>query len=117
MAAAQYDFTIEQGSKFTLPLEWRSDGGAPVDITGYSVRMQIRQSVNAPDVLLEATTANGLFSIDGPAGRLTLTLPSSLTAAISWSRGRYDIELVDPAGEARRLIQGSVSVSREVTRG
>lgn len=116
MPAAKYDFTIEQGATLPLGFSWKSDDGTAVDLTGYTARMQVRQSVGSPDVLLEATTENGLLSISAAQGKVNLLLPPSVTAAITWRRGRYDLELEAPDGTVTRLVEGSVTVSREVTR-
>jgi hypothetical protein len=116
MPAAKYDFTIEQGATFSIGFAWKSDDGIAVDLTGYTARMQVRQSVGSPDVLLDATTENGLLSISAAQGRVNLQLPAGVTAAITWRRGRYDLEVEAPDGTVTRLIEGSINVSREVTR-
>lgn len=117
MAAAKYDFTIEQGTTVTKPFVWKSGEGLPVDITGYTARMQVRRSVSSADVLLEASTDNNRIQIDGTEGRLTLVLSATVTSAINWTLGVYDIELRDNDGVVTRLVQGSITVSKEVTRG
>lgn len=116
MPAAQYSFTIEQGTTTVRPLVWKSSDGTPVDLSGYTARMQVRRSVSAADVLLEASTSNDRIQLDPLAGRVTLVLQADVTAAINWTRGRYDIELVSPDGDVTRLVQGEITVSKEITR-
>ena len=117
MAAVKYDFTIEQGATTTKPFVWKSSDGQPVDLTGYSVRMQVRRNVSSPDVLLEASTENGRFQLDAESGKFTLVLSATITSAITWQTGVYDIELTDSDSVVTRLIQGQIDVSKEVTRG
>ena len=38
------------------------------------------------------------------------------TAALTFSRGVYDLEIVPPAGEPYKIIKGNVYLKREVTR-
>ena len=116
MAAAKYDFTIEQGATTTKPFVWKSGDGVPVDISGYDVRMQVRRSVSSSDVLLAADTGNGRFQVDGPNGKFTLVLSAADTSAITWTTGVYDIELEDGDGVVTRLLMGTVTVSKGVTR-
>jgi hypothetical protein len=116
MPAAQYDFAIEQGATTIRSFVWKSSDGTPVDLTGYAARMQVRRSFSATDVLLEASTDNGRIQIDPEAGKFTLVLSASVTAAIDWSRGRYDIELESPDGDVTRLIYGEITISKEITR-
>lgn len=87
----------------------------PVDLSGYTARMQVRASVAATDVLLELTTDNGGITL-GSDGTVTLQASAITTAALAWTRGMYDLELMDSAGVVTRLAAGSVAVSREVTR-
>lgn len=116
MPAAEHNFTIEQGATTVKPFVWKSSDGTPVDLSGYEARMQVRRSTSADDVLLEASTDNGRIQIDPEAGKFTLVLSASVTAAINWSRGRYDIELESPDGDVTRLIYGEITISKEITR-
>lgn len=116
MSAGSYDLYIEQGATLSLPIVWKDSEGAVINITGYTARMQVRQSVNSSTILLSATTENGKLVIDGANGKVTISLPAADTAAITWLAGVYDLELVSSGGVVTRLLQGSVVVSREVTR-
>lgn len=116
MAAAEYNFEIEQGASFSKTVVWKDGDGAPVDLTSYAARMQVRQSVSAAEVLFEFTTENGRIALGGTAGSVTLTATAVDTAAITWRRGKYDLELVAPDNSVTRLLFGQITVSREVTR-
>lgn len=116
MPAAEYNFSIEQGATTIKPFVWKSSDNSPVDLSGYEARMQVRRSASSPDVLLEASTSNNRIQLDAAAGRFTLVLSADVTAAIEWSRGRYDIELRSPDGDVTRIVQGEITVSKEVTR-
>jgi hypothetical protein len=116
MAAASYDFTIEQGTTLSQIFVWKTSDGVVIPLTGYSARMQVRASIASPDVLLELTTTNGLIIITPNDGKIELRCTPSVTSAITWSRGKYDLELVSPAGVVTRLLYGNISVSKEVTR-
>lgn len=116
MAAATYDFDIEQGATLLKPIVWKDSTGSPVNLTGYTAKMQVRQSVSSSDVLLEMSTVNGRISITPLTGTITLIFSATLTAAITWSRGKYDLELTSNDGTVTRLIEGQISVSKEITR-
>lgn len=88
----------------------------PLDLTGYTARMQIRQSIGSPQPLLELTTEDGGIIIDAATGTVERRIDAAATAALTWTQGVYDLELVDPDGFTTRLAQGSVTVEREVTR-
>jgi hypothetical protein len=115
MAAADYDLLIEQGATFELSIVWKDDEGAPIDITGYSARMQIRQNYDTDPVISLTSASGGGIVLGGTAGSIDITIGANSTDDIEIRRGRYDLEL-ELAGVVTRLIQGSVDISREVTR-
>jgi hypothetical protein len=115
MPAGNYDLNIEQGATLSRPLVWKDGAGDRVDLTGYSARMQIRNTYDAP-VLLELTSGDGSLIITPKAGMVTIFIDANTTAAITWTKGRYDLELVASDGVVTRLLEGAVYVSREITK-
>jgi hypothetical protein len=121
MSAGVYDFEVEQGATFTRVFTWTtgttgcSATTAPVDLTGYTARMQIRPNVSSTTVIFEANTSNGNIVLGGSAGTITLTIPAADTATFNFSRAVYDLELTTGV-TVTRLLQGTVTLSREVTR-
>ena len=116
MSSSRHNFTIEQGTTLMKPFIWKDSDGVPVDLTGYTAKMQVRQSPQSGTVLLELSTTNGRITLGGASGTITLALIASTTAAINWRRGVYDIELTSGDGTVTRLIEGEIQVSKEVTR-
>lgn len=116
MSAAQYDFTIEQGATFHLRFTWEDSNGAPINLTEFKARMQARKSFNAPEVLIDASTENGLITLNAAAGEVNIDLPESVTSGFSWPQAVYDLELVASNDVVTRLVQGSITISREVTK-
>ncbi len=116
MPAGLADFLIEQGATFQREIFYKDSLGNPVNMTGYAARMQARRNKSSPTVLLDATIGNSRLAINPLLGKITINLPASLTATFTWSRGVYDIELESPTGFVTRLLEGEISVSREVTR-
>jgi len=115
MAATTYDLLFEQGANFSQVITYKEDGVA-INLTGYTARMQVRATLEAASTLVELTTGNYGIVLGGVAGTITLGLSASATAAITAGRGVYDLELVSGAGIVTRLLQGVVTISRNVTR-
>jgi hypothetical protein len=90
----------------------------PVDLTGYTARMQVREKLKATDTILDLTTENhGItITIDSEKTTLTVYADAETTAGITVSKGVYDLELIDTSGDVYRLMEGTVTVSKEVTR-
>lgn len=107
MTAGIAPLKIEQGATFNKVILWQVCGGTPVDITGYTAYMEIEPSVGTPFIL---STGNGLIVIDGPNGKLTLTILASDTALFTWTSGKYELNLTSPSTFVTRLLQGPVTV-------
>jgi hypothetical protein len=113
---AKLNFTIYQGATFRRRLRWLNPDKTPIDLTGCTARMQVREEVESTAVLLELTTENGRIVLGGTAGTVEFDVDPVTTAGITWSGGAWDLEIVHPGGEVTRLAQGSCCVSPEVTR-
>jgi hypothetical protein len=87
----------------------------PVNLTGYTARMQIRSKLEDLTVLTELTTENNRILIDNTLKTITLTIPANVTAALNFQSAVYSLELVN-GSEVTPFIGGTVSLIKEVTR-
>ena len=111
-----YDFTIYQGATFSRVLTWKDENNVAINVTGYTARMQLRESQDAAAAFITLTTENGGIALGGAAGTITLSISAANTAAITETSGVYDLELVSAGGIVTRLLAGEVLISKEVTR-
>lgn len=120
---AQADICIFQGATFNQTLFWEvGDPPAPVNLTGYSAKMQIRSSHKSKAVILELSSpSNGITlgtSGDYTTGAINLTIGATATAQLSVCDGVkpvYDLEMTN-GGIVTRILQGNVIIAPEVTR-
>jgi len=116
MTPGALNLTIYQGSTWRRVVRLATDAGA-VNLSGATVRMHLRATVAAPTTLLELTEANGRALItDAAAGEITLLIDAAATALLSFGRAVYDLEIEYAGGEVDRLLEGAVTLSKEVTR-
>lgn len=118
MTPAEIDLTIYQGATFRRTFQWKTGSPAtPVDLTGYTARMQIRKKVtDATPVLTLTSAAGGITFTNRSQGQFEIVISADATAALTIKTGVYDLELIAANNEVTRLIQGTVEVSPEVTR-
>lgn len=125
MTAGTYHIAVDQGATFRKTITWKDGAGSAVNLTGYTARMQVRQSFASSSTIISATTANGKIALGGSLGTISILLSATETAAIPVASpndfsdafvGVYDLELVAPNGDVTRLLQGSFIVNPEVTR-
>lgn len=86
----------------------------PVSLSGYTARMAIKDQAGGT-VLLSLTTSNSRIALDDTLKTITLTISATDTAAIDWTEGVYDLELVSGSGVVTALLSGTISIEGEVT--
>ena len=86
----------------------------PQDLTGYIARMDIKDKIGGT-VLMSLTTENNRITLNNTTKTITLTISADDTAAITWKKGTYDLELESPTGVVTALMYGTVAVTNEVT--
>lgn len=122
MPALQHNITIEVGANFHLPLLWReADKITPINLAGYSVRMQVRRRYADAEALLSLTSDGGGITIGASeAGSIDVRATAAQTALLPLDRsggihGVYDLE-IEKDGVVARIVQGIALISSEVTR-
>jgi hypothetical protein len=123
--AGKYSFIIEQGSTFNRQIQYTDSNGSPVDLTGYNARMQIRQTYdsNVTIINLSSTSIGADGSgivIDPSSGSISITISAASSSVLSFNgEAVFDLEIYSGSGASqyvKRLIEGKVKISREVTR-
>lgn len=87
----------------------------PVNLSGYTAKMQIRSSVSSATVLLELTTENSRISMDIVNNIIQLTIPATVTETLTFKTGVYSLELISGA-TVTPLMYGNITVEPEITR-
>lgn len=88
----------------------------PVDLDGFTAAMQVRARIDSAETLLSFTTANGRIVLDNTGKTITLQLSAVDSAALAWTEGVWDLELISSGGIVSPVAYGSVKVIKEVTR-
>jgi hypothetical protein len=120
---AEADICIFQGATFSQTLIWEvGNPPAPVDLTGYSAKLQVRSSARSKAVIIELSTDNGRLSLgtggDLTTGAINLFISASDTAELSLCedvKAVYDLEM-SQGYTVSRILQGNVIIVPEVTK-
>jgi hypothetical protein len=113
--ANTYDLNMDQGSDWYFNLEYKDGSGNPINLTGYTAAMQLRQFYDSTTAVLTLTSSAGI-TITGATGFLAIHATATQTAAIPAGKYVYDLEIKSSTNIVTRLIQGTVTVSAEATR-
>jgi hypothetical protein len=132
MAAGRYSFTLEQGATTNFRIEYKDSNNAPVDLSSYEARMQIRptqasttiicrlsSSIDADGTGLTLTpTVNGVI-YPRTSGSIGIIISAASSSIFNFSEAYYDLEIYSGSGATQvveRIIEGKVKLSKEVTR-
>jgi hypothetical protein len=132
MGAGRYSFIIEQGTTTNFEIQYKDSSNNPVDLTGYSGRMQIASdyasnasrtvyltlssSLNADGTGLNFSGSNG----DTPpaSGSIGIYIAACTSSLLTFTTAKYDLEIYSGSGACPltvRLLEGQISLSNQVT--
>lgn len=128
--AKSHNMTVSRGKTWAETFMYLDETtAAPVDLTGYTARMQIRTLTGrtglttTTTLVMELTTADGRLIITPLTGQIDLMVSAIDTALLSPLNKRiryvYELELVDPTESPEIVIPfltGRISVYPEVSR-
>ena len=114
MVPGKYNMICPQGSTFSKVLTYTIDS-EPVDLTGYTARMQVREKHISKTAIVDITTENGGITLGGELGTIDLYISDEVTQLFIAKEYVYDLELVSGT-YVYRLIEGKFIVTPEVTR-
>lgn len=121
---AQVNFHLYKNATFSETQVLKDGDGVPLDLTGFSARMQVRRERDDPETVLDLSTDDGEIVLGGVEGTITFTLSAAQTALLQlrdpdgdvWV---HDILLSNPATTpptVDRIYQGRIVVHPGVTR-
>ncbi len=111
---AKLDLCLYRSDNFNHQITWQDSAGNPIDLTGYTAKMQARKNIGNTNVLMTATEVDGLI-LGGTAGTVDIQLSPAQTN-ISNQDNVYDLEVTSPAAVVTTLIQGLFVVIQDITR-
>ncbi len=130
MAAGIHNFTIEQGTTVDFEIQYKDSNLVPINLTGYSGRMQIRSTYadNQPTTYITLSSSlvpdgTGL-NFSGSAARglkpptsgsIGIYINAQSSSAFTFAKAKYDLELYS-GSLVVRLLEGTVTLDKEVTR-
>lgn len=89
---------------------------APNSLAGVTAKMQIRPSLASSTIILELTNDNGKLLINNSDKTITILIGATDTALMDFTTAVYSLELTTAFNEVVQLINGSISLEKEITR-
>lgn len=118
--------TYIDADHFSMPIStvadtWKVNTGEityhkPTDITDYTARMHIREKWHSTTFIHELTTENGGIVLDVNDASIGLSIDAATTALFTFNKAFYDIEMVSPVGTVTKVIKGTITLYKEITK-
>lgn len=111
------DLLIPQGTTWAARWPVYGPDKTLADLTGWSVRSQVRLKYQRDTILHEWSTTLG-NAIASANGYVEVRLEPAESSAWTWlhTTAVYDVELTDPDGNVIRITQGEITISPEITK-
>jgi len=131
MAAGRYSFIIEQGATTDFEIQYKDSNNNPIDLSGYTGRLQIRStyaqdngalfltlssSKNPDGTGLDFSGSNG--TTPPTSGSIGIYITACTSSALTFNEAKYDLEIYSGSSHCPftvRLLEGNVKLSKEVT--
>ena len=105
------DLWIRAGDSYSTVFTVK-ENGAIVDLTGFTVRSQVRAEKTSATVMITPTVTITSAS----AGQITFSLTPAQTEAVTGDTQWYDVETTSPTGFVKTRVEGVLRRERDVTR-
>jgi hypothetical protein len=114
--AVSKNFEVDQNATFIFEVQYTSeDEVTPIDLTGASAKMQVRDTQGGSKLAFTLTSPSGGITINGPQGTLSVKMTSTQTNKLFYPKSSYDIMIIDSNGDKIKLLEGFMTLSRSVT--
>ena len=113
--AGQKNFEVDQNATFTFIVEYKDNNGLPIDLTGATAKMQVRDTKGGTKLAFSLTSPSGGISITPLLGKLTIKITPTQTNKLFYPKSSYDIMITDSNANKIKLLEGFMTLSRSVT--
>lgn len=101
---------IDAGADYSIIVTANQSNGDPLNLSGYTVKSQIRKSYASP-TSYDFTAA--IFAAG--SGKIRLSMTAAQTGAIKPGRYLYDVEITSANNDKRRVLEGIIIVTPQIT--
>ncbi len=105
MIVPQHNISVFRGTTFRKTITWTQSNNQPVDLTGCSAVMQIRDSSQA--LILQLTVGSGI-TLGGTNGTIELFISAATTSTME--SGKYEINVTLANTDVVKFLKGTFTI-------
>ena len=108
-----YDIEVMKGADETFTFQYLDDNDQPIDISGYTAKLQIRDRFGGT---LHLTLTNGSgITITGASGQVAVAFTHAQTIAFDFKHAYYDLWIISAGSVYTSVAHGKFDVIEAVT--
>lgn len=118
MEAGKHNLEITKGKTFIFKAIWTDPNDAPINLTGRTIRMQIRRSKDSSTTYIDfdSDLKGGITKVNA-TGEFTVTIPVVETSTFDFVEAVYEIDsVVSLTGAVEPILEGRVIMDQGVIR-
>ena len=105
------NFEITQGDTFALQLTYFDEFKVPINITDYSVIMEIKDKPGSRILSAQCSIGDGIILSDPAHGIINIEVSPAKTKVIPYPKAAYQVQVTDQNGAKTTLVQGWLTVN------
>jgi hypothetical protein len=100
------NYKVTQGDNFPLQLTYKDPSGNPIDLTGFSVTLEVKDKPGGKILSATCTIGDGITIPAPTTGVININISSAKTSVFTLPRSAYQIQVTDQYGSKITLLQG-----------
>lgn len=120
LADKSIDIAISKGARLYRAFTWQDSNGTVMQLAAKKARLQVRESDMSSNVLMTLSTEagetpDGTIALANTAPNITFLVNGSVTEALTWEKGVYDLKIYTTNDDADELFEGTMTVEGSAT--
>ena len=112
--AGDINIILYQGKTVNFEVIW--GGAAPIDVTGFSAKLQARKVAASVSPMVTFQSPSSGITVGGVNGKFIISMSATNTALLVADTGIYDLEITDGSGNVFQVMSGKFKIEAEATR-
>jgi hypothetical protein len=107
------NYNIIQGDSFILNLTYTDSSASPINLTGYTASMEIRDQPGGRILCASASISDGI-TVSASSGTIAINLTPAKTANFNLPKSAYQLQISSAGGTKTTLLTGWFNVNAGV---
>lgn len=100
------NFNIIKGDSFAIQVTYKDSSGLPINLTGASITMMVKDQADGEFFCASATVGNGITITSASSGIFKINLSSLQTRNFNVPESSYQVQLLTAGGDATTILRG-----------